>query len=77
VPAIVLGGIMFEQAILKACPVQVGDRVPMAVEEIFDLEAELLLYRAMLLEPTRRFKGNADLGQLVQLALMLTVSRLA
>src|SRR5262245_53107877 len=40
----------------------------MAGEEVFDLEAGLLVYRAILIEPTRRFKGSAGLGQLVQLA---------
>src|SRR5215467_10794119 len=63
--AIDVAGIVFEQAILETCPVLVGDRVLMAAEEIFDLKARLLVYRATLIEPTRRFKRNADLGQLV------------
>src|SRR5260370_27938623 len=41
----------------------------MAGEEVFDLEADLLLYRVTLVELARTFKGDAGLGQLVQLAL--------
>src|SRR5437588_8534546 len=63
--AIGVAGIVFEQAILETCPVPVGDRVLMAVEEIFNHKAHLLVYRATLIEPTRRFKRNAGLGQLV------------
>src|ERR1700738_5174025 len=63
--AIDVGGLVVEQAILETCPVLVGDRVLMAAEEVFNLKARLLVYRATLIEPTRRFKRNADLGQLV------------
>src|ERR1700730_4942376 len=65
--AIALGGVVFEQAIFETCSVRVGGRVLMAGKEIFDFKAHLLVYRATLVESTRRFKGSAGLGQLLQL----------
>src|ERR1700730_4014262 len=65
--AIALGGVVFEQAIFETCSVRVGGRVLMAGKEIFDFKAHLLVYRATLIESTRRFKGSAGLGQLLQL----------
>src|SRR5947209_7828345 len=73
--AIGLTGIVFEQAIFETCPVSVGDRVLMAGEEVFDLEAGLSVYRAALIEPTRRFKGSAGLGQLVDLRVYTVTTR--
>jgi hypothetical protein len=77
VAAIAVGGIVFEQAILKKCAVRIGDRVLMAGEEVFDLEADLLLYRVTLVELARTFKGEQAWVSLFSSPFVLTPSRLA